>query len=116
MHSVSGEDISVCVCLAILTSLFDDEGSYPYGTRYLHLLPVLSLRLLLCVKLCLNLKAIFLSGIFDDGKSFNQTRITKLEMRRRLVFICKFASNARPSRGNLKQVFSFLGGGSVDPV
>lgn len=49
MHSVSGEDISVCVCLAILTSLFDDEGSYPYGTRYLHLLPVLSLRLLLCV-------------------------------------------------------------------
>lgn len=55
MHSVSGEDISVCVCLAILTSLFDDEGSYPYGTRYLHLLPVLSLRLLLCVKLCLNL-------------------------------------------------------------
>ncbi|KAH9801013.1 trna a64-2'-o-ribosylphosphate transferase [Citrus sinensis] len=76
----SGEDISVCVCLAILTSLFDDEG------------------------------------IFDDGKSFNQTRITKLEMRRRLVFICKFASNARPSRGNLKQVFSFLGGGSVDPV
>lgn len=75
-----GEDISVCVCLAILTSLFDDEG------------------------------------IFHDGKSFNQTRITKLEMRRRLVFICKFASNARPSRGNLKQVFSFLGGGSVDLV
>lgn len=76
----SGEDISVCVCLAILTSLFDDEG------------------------------------IFDNGKSFNQTRITKLEMRRRLVFICKFASNARPSRGNLKQVFSFLSGGSVDLV
>ncbi|ESR64528.1 hypothetical protein CICLE_v10010851mg [Citrus x clementina] len=80
MHSVSGEDISVCVCLSILTSLFDDEG------------------------------------IFDEGKSFNQTRITKLEMRRRLVFICKFASNARPSRGNLKQVFSFLSGGSVDLV
>lgn len=76
----SGEDISVCVCLAILTSLFDDEG------------------------------------IFDDGKSFNQTRITKSDMRRRLVFICKFASNARPSRGNLKQVFSFLSGGSVDLV
>lgn len=76
----SGEDISVCVCLAILASLFDDGGT------------------------------------FDDGKSFNQTRITKLEMRRRLVFICKFATNARPSRGNLKQVFSFLSGGSVDIV
>ncbi|WCJ42578.1 initiator tRNA phosphoribosyl transferase family protein [Euphorbia peplus] len=70
----NGEDISVCVCLAILTSLFDDEG------------------------------------IFDDGKSFSDTNITKLEMRRRLVFICKFAVNARPSRGNLKQVFAFLSG------
>lgn len=46
MHSVSGEDISVCVCLAILTSLFDDEGSYPYGPGYLHLPSVLSLRFL----------------------------------------------------------------------
>lgn len=26
----SGEDISVCVCLAILTSLFDEEGTYLY--------------------------------------------------------------------------------------
>lgn len=34
--------------------------------------------------------------------------ITKWEMRRQLVFICKFAVNARPSRGNLKQVFGFL--------
>nr|AKM76557.1 initiator tRNA phosphoribosyl transferase family protein [Pelargonium x hortorum] len=68
----NGEDISICVCLAILTTLFDDGGT------------------------------------FDDGKSFSETHITKLEMRRRLVFVCKFAVKARPSRGNLKQVYSFL--------
>ncbi|KAG5225725.1 tRNA A64-2'-O-ribosylphosphate transferase [Salix suchowensis] len=73
----SGEDISVCICLAILTSLFDDKGT------------------------------------FDDGRSFSETCITKLEMRRRLVFVCRFATTARPSRGNLKQVFGFLTGGSV---
>ncbi|KAF3442974.1 hypothetical protein FNV43_RR16892 [Rhamnella rubrinervis] len=74
----NGEDVSVCVCLAILTSLFNDRG------------------------------------VFDGGKSFNNTRITKLEMRRRLVLICKFATNARPSRGNLRQVFGFLSGGRFD--
>ncbi|KAI9119357.1 hypothetical protein K1719_010032 [Acacia pycnantha] len=68
----NGEDISVCVCLAILTSLFSDEGKY------------------------------------DGGKSFSETCITKLEMRRRLVYICRFVTNARPSRGNLRQVFNFL--------
>lgn len=68
----NGEDISICVCLAILASLFDEGGCY------------------------------------DDGKLFASTNITKWEMRRRLVFICKFAVNARPSRGNLKQVFGFL--------
>lgn len=71
----NGEDISICVALAILTSLFDSGGS------------------------------------FDSGKSFSETCITKWEMRRRLVFICNFAINARPSRGNLKQVFNFLNGG-----
>ncbi|KAK9675856.1 hypothetical protein RND81_11G036300 [Saponaria officinalis] len=72
-----GEDISVCVCLAILISLFNEEGS------------------------------------FDDGKSFKETmQITKWELRKRLVFLCKYSTNARPSRGNLKQVFSFLSGGS----
>lgn len=69
-----GEDISVCVCLAILISLFNEEGS------------------------------------FDNGKSFSEAQITKEDMRRRLVFMCKFSTNARPSRGNLKQVFSFLSG------
>lgn len=49
-----------------------------------------------------------LSGSFDGGKSFVGKNITKWEMRRQLVFICKFAVNARPSRGNLKQVFGFL--------
>uniref|UniRef100_A0A2C9UBN0 Initiator tRNA phosphoribosyl transferase family protein n=1 Tax=Manihot esculenta TaxID=3983 RepID=A0A2C9UBN0_MANES len=70
----NGEDISVCVCLAILTSLFSDAGT------------------------------------FDDGESFRNIQITKCEMRRRLIFICKFAVTARPSRGNLKQVFAFLSG------
>ncbi|XP_044462878.1 uncharacterized protein C3F10.06c isoform X2 [Mangifera indica] len=76
----SGEDISICICLAIFISLFNAEGT------------------------------------FDNGKSFSEMPITKLEMRRRLIFICKFATNARPSRGNLKQVFSFLSGGRVDSV
>ncbi|XP_057416596.1 uncharacterized protein C3F10.06c isoform X2 [Lotus japonicus] len=71
----NGEDISVCVCLAILMSLFDEKGN------------------------------------FDDGKSFNLTQVTKWDIRRRLVYVCKFATNARPSRGNLRQVFNFLIGG-----
>lgn len=68
----NGEDISVCIGLAILISLFDEEGS------------------------------------FDGGKCFEKMSITKADMRRHLIFICKFATNARPSRGNLKQVLSFL--------
>ncbi|KAK4754994.1 hypothetical protein SAY87_008751 [Trapa incisa] len=70
-----GEDVSICVCLAILVSLFTEEGTY------------------------------------DEGRSFNEAAITKWEMRRRLVFICKYVTAARPSRGNLKQVFAFLTGG-----
>lgn len=73
----SGEDISVCVCLAILASLFTEEG------------------------------------VFDNEKCFTDICITKMDMRKRLVYICKYATTARPSRGNLKQVFSFLGGGRV---
>lgn len=72
-----GEDISICVCLAILVSLFDDRGN------------------------------------FDEGEFFREMCVTKSELRRRLVYICKFAVHARPSRGNLKQVFSFLNGGSA---
>ncbi|CAJ2676290.1 unnamed protein product [Trifolium pratense] len=74
----NGEDISVCVCLSILMSLFDEQGT------------------------------------FDDGNSFNTTNVTKWDMRRRLVFVCKFATNARPSRGNLRQVFNFLIGGKCN--
>lgn len=47
-------------------------------------------------------------GCFDYGNSFVKRDITKLEMRKRLVFICKYAVKARPSRGNLKQVYGFL--------
>ncbi|VAI77421.1 unnamed protein product [Triticum turgidum subsp. durum] len=68
----SGEDISICVALAIITRLFND------------------------------------TGCFDCGESFMRRDITKLEMRKRLVFICKYAVNARPSRGNLRQVYGFL--------
>ncbi|XP_044961516.1 tRNA A64-2'-O-ribosylphosphate transferase isoform X4 [Hordeum vulgare subsp. vulgare] len=68
----NGEDISICVALAIITRLFSD------------------------------------TGCFDCGESFMRRDITKLEMRKRLVFICKYAINARPSRGNLRQVYGFL--------
>ncbi|CAN1143590.1 Uncharacterized protein C3F10.06c, partial [Linum perenne] len=71
----NGEDISVCVCLAILTSLFNQEGT------------------------------------FDDGEFFKKRCITKWEVRRQLVFVCKYAVTARPSRGNLRQVFGFLSQG-----
>lgn len=70
----NGEDISVCVCLAIFTSFYDEAGN------------------------------------FDDGRSFSERRLTKLELRRRLVSICKYVVNARPSRGNMKQVFACLSG------
>jgi tRNA A64-2'-O-ribosylphosphate transferase len=50
----------------------------------------------------------FFQGFFDNGISFAKRDITKLEMRKRLVFLCKFAVNARPSRGNLRQVYRFL--------
>eukprot|EP01018_Ginkgo_biloba_P001983 Gb_29716 [translate_table: standard] len=73
----NGEDVSVCVCLAILMSLFDDEG------------------------------------VFDNGRSKN-VMVSKWDVRRRLVYICSFASKARPSRGNLKQVFNFLIKENVD--
>ncbi|KAD6454812.1 hypothetical protein R6Q59_016568 [Mikania micrantha] len=73
----SGGDISVCICLAILISLFNVEGAY------------------------------------DDRKFFKDVRITKLDMRQRLVFVCKYIVNARPSRGNLKQVYNFLAGQSL---
>ncbi|KAL0315698.1 UNVERIFIED_CONTAM: putative protein C3F10.06c [Sesamum radiatum] len=76
----SGEDISICICLAILTSFYDEKGH------------------------------------FNDGKSFKDTRITKSELRKRLVFICKYAVNARPSRGNLKQVFACLSAGCIASI
>ncbi|KAL8239876.1 hypothetical protein R6Q59_016443 [Mikania micrantha] len=50
---------------------------------------------------------------YDDGKFFKKARVTKLDMRQRLVFVCKYIVNARPSRGNLKQVYNFLAGQSL---
>ncbi|KAL8239879.1 hypothetical protein R6Q59_016446 [Mikania micrantha] len=74
----SGEDISVCICLAILISLFNVEGAY------------------------------------DDGKFFKKARVTKLDMCQRLVFVCKYIVNARPSRGSI-EIISHSGSG-VDSV
>ncbi|XP_051113994.1 uncharacterized protein C3F10.06c isoform X2 [Andrographis paniculata] len=68
----NGEDISICVSLAILTSFYDEKGH------------------------------------FDDGKHSSEAKMTKAELRKRLVFVCKYVVNARPSRGNLKQVFAYL--------
>ncbi|XP_057768428.1 tRNA A64-2'-O-ribosylphosphate transferase isoform X3 [Salvia miltiorrhiza] len=76
----NGEDISVCVCLAIFTSFYDETA-----------------------------------GNFDDGRWLSKRLITKLELRRRLVFVCKYVVNARPSRGNLKQVFACLTGECIIP-
>lgn len=68
----NGEDVSVCVCLAILMYLFNDKG------------------------------------VFDNGRGLKNSTVSKWDVKRRLVYICNFASNARPSRGNLRQVFNFL--------
>ncbi|MQL78816.1 hypothetical protein Taro_011249 [Colocasia esculenta] len=48
------------------------------------------------------------NGSFDEGKSFSSLCVTKWEVKKRLVFICKYVTIARPCRGNLKQVYSFL--------
>ncbi|KAD6454762.1 hypothetical protein E3N88_09468 [Mikania micrantha] len=53
------------------------------------------------------------SGAYDDGKFFKDARITKIDMRQQLVFVCKYIVNARPSRGNLKQVYNFLAAQSI---
>ncbi|XP_068642194.1 tRNA A64-2'-O-ribosylphosphate transferase isoform X2 [Aristolochia californica] len=68
----SGKDISVCVALAIITSLFDGEGS------------------------------------FDDGKSFTDTHITKLEMRRKLSGLLHNFRGAGDRHGILKQQMASL--------
>ncbi|XP_078431909.1 initiator tRNA phosphoribosyl transferase family protein [Wolffia australiana] len=73
-----GEDISVCVCLAVFSRLFDESGS------------------------------------FDGGRSFRASPITKIDLRRRLVYVCRHLPAARPSRGNLKQVFGYLSSASVE--
>lgn len=97
-----GEDISICVCLAILISLFNEEG--------MHYTLFFSLKLeFYWLRSCHDVgNGIILVGDFDGGKSFEEKSITKMEIRRKLIFICKYAVNARPSRGNLKQVFGFL--------
>lgn len=64
------------------------------------------------ISLIIPVVSAYFIGTFDDGKSFNTTtHVTKWDMKRRLVYVCKFAPNARPSRGNLRQVFNFLIGG-----
>lgn len=128
----SGEDISICICLAILTTSFTVEGMCHcalVSINFKIFLPFFCTSIFLfrskfkspCrIKIDdMAFKTIFFSfficklqtfstGSFDEGKSYSETRISKLEMRHRLVFICQFAVKARPSRGNLRQVFNFL--------
>ncbi|CAM6015988.1 unnamed protein product [Sphagnum balticum] len=73
-----GEDISVCVCLAILLSCFDSTGEY----------------------------------LKDDAVN---RCIKKNDVRQCLVYLSSFHSDARPSRGSLKQVYNFLLNKSVSP-
>lgn len=86
------------MCLAILISLFNVEGMFDLMLTFVMWICVFKERLELS------------TGVYDDGKSFKETQITKFDMRQRLIFLCKYAVNARPSRGNLKQVFNFLAG------
>eukprot|EP00252_Welwitschia_mirabilis_P021531 TRINITY_DN5544_c0_g1_i3.p1 TRINITY_DN5544_c0_g1~~TRINITY_DN5544_c0_g1_i3.p1 ORF type:complete len:540 (-),score=100.29 TRINITY_DN5544_c0_g1_i3:298-1917(-) len=74
----TGEDASVCVCLAIVISLFDNEG------------------------------------VFDNGKTFKNASMSKFDVRRQLAYICGCAPQARPSRGNLRQVYNFLRGNKMN--
>lgn len=126
----AGDDVSICVCLAILISLFTEEGiwlplsgwsscSILSDKRHGTLLwtstarssasPSTHLKCYCHYDILFSL--FILLGTYDEGRSFNERSITKWEMRQRLVFICKYATVARPSRGNLKQVFAFLSGG-----
>ncbi|KAH8933856.1 hypothetical protein BDL97_18G051900 [Sphagnum fallax] len=73
-----GEDISVCVCLAILLSCFDSTGEY----------------------------------LKDDAVN---RCIKKNDVRQCLVYLSSFHSDARPSRGSLKQVYNFLLNKSLSP-
>lgn len=128
LYRFPGEDISICVCLAILISLFSDQGMllhmpltsvcFGYSAIRKRFLPSSFYFYWRCStfnqrKLTLWVKDNYLYwlGIYDDGKSYQERSVTKWDMRRRLVFICQYATNARPSRGNLKQVFAFLNGG-----
>ncbi|KAL2652312.1 hypothetical protein R1flu_020440 [Riccia fluitans] len=71
IYCSSGEDISVCVCLAILLSCHKGRGG---GFESLD-------------KLC---------------------PLTKSDVRQELIYLSSFNSDARPSRGSLRQVFNFF--------
>ncbi|KAL3684258.1 hypothetical protein R1sor_002280 [Riccia sorocarpa] len=77
IYCSSGEDISVCVCLAILLSCRTGQGS---GFKSLD-------------KNC---------------------PVTKSDVRQQLIYLSSFNSDARPSRGSLRQVFNFFNP-SVEP-
>lgn len=48
------------------------------------------------------------AGFFDDGSTFAENGASKWDVRQRLVYVCNYAVNARPSRRNLRQVFQYL--------
>ncbi|CAM6086619.1 unnamed protein product [Calypogeia fissa] len=71
IYCSNGEDISVCVCLAVLLSCFNSHGE------------------------------------LEDRATMDKV-ITKSDVRERLIYLSSFNSDARPSRGSLRQVFNFF--------
>ncbi|KAI5059237.1 hypothetical protein GOP47_0025556 [Adiantum capillus-veneris] len=61
-----------------------------------------------CVCLTILLALFNPEGAFDGGSHFDKICVTKWDVRQRLVYVCNFAANARPSRGNLRQVYQYL--------
>ncbi|BBN00007.1 tRNA A64-2'-O-ribosylphosphate transferase [Marchantia polymorpha subsp. ruderalis] len=71
IYCSTGEDISVCVCLAVLLSCYTTTGGY-------------------------------------SGSSNSDFVVTKSAVRQQLIYLSAFNSDARPSRGSLRQVFNFF--------
>ncbi|MCO5563463.1 hypothetical protein L7F22_017105 [Adiantum nelumboides] len=61
-----------------------------------------------CICLTILLALFNVEGAFDAGSHYEKTGVTKWNVRQRLVYVCNYAANARPSRGNLRQVYQFL--------
>ena len=81
----TGEDRSVCACLAVLVELFEWDSA------------LLTLGLLRPLRCCEN------AGVGGEPRPL----ASKEEVRRRLAFLSSHCPNARPSRMFLKQVYNY---------